>query len=67
MEKRDDGTFELGPAAGVDGSGREGLPYDRLADVGSDEEGDARPESISILEELIEEDDDESSGNKLKN
>lgn len=42
MEERDDGAFELGLMAGVDGCGGEGLPDDELADVGGDEEGNAR-------------------------
>ena len=43
MEEGDDGAFELGASAGVDGGGREGLPHDRLADVGRDEQRDPRP------------------------
>ena len=66
MEKRDDGTFELWPATGVDGGGRERLPDDGLADVGSDEEGDARSESVSFLEELIEEDDNKGCRDELE-
>ena len=41
VEQRDDGPLELGAAPGVDGGGGEGLPHDRLADVGRDEQGDA--------------------------
>ena len=66
MEERNESALKLGPVAGIDGGGREGLPYDRLADVGSDEEGDARPESVSFLEELIEEDDNKGRRDELE-
>jgi hypothetical protein len=67
VDKGDDGTLELGTSAGVNGSGRESLPDDRLADVGGDEEGDTTAETVALLEELIEEDDDKSGGKKLDN
>ena len=57
VEESDEGTFELRSATGVDGRGRECLPDDRLADVGSDEERDTRAESVALLEQLIEQDD----------
>ena len=50
VEERHDGTFEFRATAGVDGRGREGLPYDRLADVGSNEEGGAKAKTIAIRE-----------------
>ena len=65
VEERDDGALEFGAAAGVDGRGREGLPDDGLADVRGNEEGDAGPEAVALLEELIEEDDDEGGRDKL--
>ena len=65
VEERDDGALEFGAAAGVDGRGREGLPDDGLADVRGNEEGDAGPEAVALLEELIEEDDDEGGRDEL--
>ena len=59
VEEGDDGTLKLGAAAGVEGGGGEGLPDDGLADVGCDEEGDARAETVALLEQLVEKDDDE--------
>lgn len=67
VDKGDDGTLELGTSASVDGGRRESLPDDRLADVGSDEEGDTAAETVALLEELIEENDDQSGGKKLDN
>ena len=66
MEERDDGALKLGPAARVDGGGREGLPDDVLANVGGDEEGDARAEAVALLEELVEGDDDHARGEELR-
>ena len=62
MEEGDDGALELETTADVHGSKREGLPDDGFADVGSDEEGDTKVETITFLEMLVEEDDDEGSG-----
>mmetsp|Transcript_30829 Transcript_30829/g.66633 ORF Transcript_30829/g.66633 Transcript_30829/m.66633 type:complete len:351 (+) Transcript_30829:714-1766(+) len=65
VEQCDDGTFELGTASGVDGGGTEGLPHDVLANVGGDEETDSAPESVSLLEELVEGQHDESGAEEL--
>lgn len=65
MEQADDGALEFGTAAGVDGGGREGLPYDRFADVGGDEERNSRAETVPFLEEFIEKDDDKSGSDEL--
>jgi hypothetical protein len=66
VEESDDGALELGPSTGVDGRGRKGLPDDGLANVGSDEEGDSRAETVALLEELVEEKDDEGGGDELE-
>ena len=65
MEERNDGALELGTATGVDGGGGEGLPNDGLADVSRDEERDTGAETVALLEELVEEDDDELGRNEL--
>lgn len=65
MEEGDDGAFELGTTSGVDGGGGERFPDDGLADVGRDEEGDTGSETVPLLKELVEENDDEGSGDKL--
>jgi hypothetical protein len=67
VDKGNNGTLELGTSASVNGSGRESLPDDRLANVGGDEEGDTTAETVALLEELIEKDDDQSGGKKLDN
>lgn len=67
MDKGNDGTLELGASAGVDGGRRESLPHDRLADVGSNEKRDTTAETVALLEELVKENDNQSSGKKLDN
>ncbi|KAI3482411.1 hypothetical protein L1887_54967 [Cichorium endivia] len=67
VEEGDEGALELGATAGVDGGGREGLPDDGLADVGGDEERDTGAETVALLEELVEKDDDETGDNELEN
>jgi len=65
MEQRNDGTFELGPTTNVDGGRREGLPDDRLADVGGDEQVDARAEAVALLKKFVEKDDNEGGDDEL--
>mmetsp|Transcript_17052 Transcript_17052/g.29342 ORF Transcript_17052/g.29342 Transcript_17052/m.29342 type:complete len:323 (-) Transcript_17052:390-1358(-) len=65
VEERDDGALELGSTSGVDGGGTEGLPDNVLADVGGDEETDTATETVSLLEELVEGEDDESGAEEL--
>lgn len=67
MEEGDDGSFELCSSSGVDGGRGEGLPDDGFADVGSDEERDSGSETVSLLEEFVEEEDDEGGGDELEN
>ncbi len=66
VEERNDSTFELGSTSGVDGGWGERLPDNGLADIGSDEERDTRSKTISLLEELIKENDDQASNNQLE-
>lgn len=66
VEQGDEGTLELGSSTSVDRRRREGFPHDRLADVGRDEEVDSGSETVSLLEELIEEDDDQGSDDELE-
>ena len=65
MEKCNKSTLELRPTARIDGSGRESFPDDRLADISGDEEVDTGTETVSFLEEFIEEDYYESSNHEL--
>lgn len=66
VEKCDDGTLEFGAATGVDGSGGERFPDDALANIGRNEERDTGTKTVSLLQELIEQDDDESADDELK-
>mmetsp|Transcript_29905 Transcript_29905/g.54997 ORF Transcript_29905/g.54997 Transcript_29905/m.54997 type:complete len:351 (+) Transcript_29905:815-1867(+) len=65
VEKGDDGTFELRTASSVDGGRTEGLPHNVLANVGGDEETDSASKSVSLLEELIEGQHNESRAEEL--
>ena len=66
VEEGNDGTLKLGTSTGVDRVGGEGLPDDRLANVGRDEEGDTGSETVALGEELVEEDDDERGRDELE-
>jgi hypothetical protein len=66
VEERDDGTLELGTSTSVDGSRRKGLPDDGLANVGRDEQVDSGSETVSLGQELVEEQNDRGGGNKLE-
>lgn len=65
VEESDDGTLELGTTTSVDGGGGEGLPHNRLADVGSDEQRDTAAETVALLEELVKQNNNETSNNEL--
>jgi len=65
MEKGNDRAFELGTTASVDGSGGEGFPNNVLTDVCGDEEGDTRAKAVSLLEKLVEDDDNHTGKEKL--
>lgn len=49
VEKSNNGSFKLGSFSGVDSSGK-GFPYDRLADVGCDKQGDTKPRPYPFLQ-----------------
>mmetsp|Transcript_44817 Transcript_44817/g.142710 ORF Transcript_44817/g.142710 Transcript_44817/m.142710 type:complete len:313 (-) Transcript_44817:240-1178(-) len=66
MEEGDDGALELRPTPLVDGGGGERLPDDVLADVGGDEEGDTGAETVALLEELVEADDNDAGHEELE-
>eukprot|EP00962_Isochrysis_galbana_P018404 scaffold5311_cov120-Isochrysis_galbana.AAC.13 len=65
VEERDQRALEFGAAASVDGRRREGLPHDGLADVGRDEERDARAQPVSLLQQLVQDDDDDAGHEEL--
>lgn len=67
VEQGDDGTLELRATTGVNGGGGESLPDDGLADVGGNEEGDTTAETVAFLEELIQQNDNQTSNNQLDN
>ena len=67
VDKGNESTLELRTTTGVDGGGGEGLPHDGLADVGGNEERDTAAETVALLEELVEEDNDQTSDHQLDN
>lgn len=67
VEESDDSTLELGATTGVDGRGGEGLPHNGLANVGSDEQRDTAAETVALLEELVKQNNNETSNDELDN
>ena len=65
MEEGNESTFEFRSTTGVDGGGRERLPDDGLANVGSDEERDTGTETVTLLKKFVEENDNESGDDEL--
>ena len=53
-------------SARVDGGGAEGLPHDRLTDVGCDEERDTGAQTVALLEQLVQQQDDQTGDKELK-
>lgn len=65
VEETNDGSFELSSTTSVDSGWRESFPDDCFADVGGDEERDPRPETVSFLQQFIQQKDDETSDEQL--
>lgn len=65
MEKSNDGSFELGSTSGVHCCRGECLPDNGFTDVGGNEERNSGSETISLLEKLVEKEDDETGNNEL--
>lgn len=53
-------------SASVDGSGAEGFPDDGFADVGGDEERDTRAQAVALLEQLVQQQDNQTCNEELK-
>ncbi len=66
VDECDNGTLELWATAGVDGGWGESLPDNGLADIGGNEEGNSASKTVTLLEELIEENDDQASNDELE-
>jgi len=49
VEKSNHGTLKFRSSAGIDSGWREGLPDNRLADVGCNEERNTTSKAISLL------------------
>ena len=65
MDQGNDGALELWTSASVDGGGGESLPDNRLANVGCNEERDTASETVALLEQLVEQNDNQGSSEKL--
>jgi len=66
MEQSDNGTFELGAGFGFNGDGTESSPENVFADIGGDEEGDTRAQTVAFLHHFIEENDDNTGEDELE-
>ena len=67
MDEGNESSLEFSATACVDCRGTECFPNDRLANVRSNEEGDTRAKPIALLQQLVEDDNDQASCNKLQN
>jgi hypothetical protein len=65
VEEGNDCAFELCAPTGIYGGGGEGFPDYRFANVGGDEERDARAEAIPLLKEFVQEQNNKSGNEKL--
>ena len=65
MEESNDCTFKLWTTTGVDSRWGECLPDDGFANIGGDEKRDAGTKTVTLLEELIKQNDDESCSDEL--
>lgn len=65
MEESNDGTLELRTTASVDSGWGESPPDNRLADVGGNEKGDTGTETIALLEEFVQKNDDQGGSQEL--
>ena len=65
VEQGNDSSFELGATAGVNGSRREALPNDGLANVGSDKKRDSRAQSVSFLEQFVQKQNNQTRDKEL--
>lgn len=52
-------------SASVDGGGAKGLPDDGLTDVGGDEQRDTRTQTITLLQQLIQQQHNQTCHKKL--
>jgi hypothetical protein len=66
VEEGDDSAFELGTTASVESGGGECLPHDALTDISGNEEGDTRTKPVTLLEELVEDEDNDTSAEELQ-
>ncbi len=65
MEEGNDSSLKLSSPSSVDGGRREALPDNGLTDVGGNEEGDTGSKAISLLEQLIQKQDNEAGHKQL--
>lgn len=65
MEEGNNGALELGARGGLNRGRSKRAPDDGLADVGGNEEGDTRAETVALLEHLVPNNDEETSTDKL--
>mmetsp|Transcript_20549 Transcript_20549/g.30317 ORF Transcript_20549/g.30317 Transcript_20549/m.30317 type:complete len:387 (-) Transcript_20549:18-1178(-) len=65
VEKSNDSSLEFSSTSSVEGSGRESLPDNSLANVGSNEKRDTRSKTISLLKQFIKSQDNKSRNEKL--
>lgn len=65
VEQSNDSSFEFRSTSSVNSGRAESLPDDGFANVGGDEERNTRAETISLLQEFVQNQDDDTSNKQL--
>ena len=67
MEQCDDCSFKFWSSPGVDGCWGESLPDDGLADVRGNEQGNTTSKPITLLQQFVQKDNNETCYHELDN
>mmetsp|Transcript_1989 Transcript_1989/g.4491 ORF Transcript_1989/g.4491 Transcript_1989/m.4491 type:complete len:302 (+) Transcript_1989:837-1742(+) len=67
VEESNDSTFEFSSTTSVEGGRRKGLPDNGLANVGGNEKRNTRTKSVSLLQEFIKSQDNQTGAEELGN
>ena len=67
VEERNDCALKFRSTASVDGGRGKRFPDNRFANVGGNEKGNTASETVSLLQKLVKENDNQTSNNQLKN
>lgn len=66
VEKSNNGSLVLSSGLGSGGDGAEGFPDDGFTDVGGDEEGNPRADTVPLFQHLVKHHDDDAGEGELE-